>query len=67
MFCFFFSKMEDSKATAMTVTMVVCGVVTLVFMSARFAAKALVHAKLGIDDYALALSWVCRLHVKIMV
>ncbi|KAK8008237.1 hypothetical protein PG991_010788, partial [Apiospora marii] len=50
--------MEDSKATAMTVTMIVCGVVTLAFMSARFAAKALVHSKLGIDDYALALSWV---------
>lgn len=43
---------------AMTVTMIVCGVVTLVFMSARFAAKALVHSKLGVDDYVLALSWV---------
>ncbi|KAK8061940.1 hypothetical protein PG994_008306 [Apiospora phragmitis] len=51
--------MVDSMATAMTFTMIVCGVVTLFFMSARFAAKALVHAKLGIDDYVLALSWVC--------
>lgn len=52
--------MEASKATAMTVTMVVCGVVTLAFMCARFAAKALVHSKLGIDDYVLASSWVGR-------
>ncbi|KAK7985663.1 hypothetical protein PG988_003285 [Apiospora saccharicola] len=50
--------MEDSNATDMTVTMVVCGVVTLLFMCARFAAKCLVYSKLGIDDYALAVSWV---------
>ncbi|KAK8075322.1 hypothetical protein PG997_009985 [Apiospora hydei] len=48
---------EDSNVMAMTVTMIVCGVATLLFMSARFAAKALVRSKLGIDDYVLALSW----------
>ncbi|KAK7962804.1 uncharacterized protein PG986_003629 [Apiospora aurea] len=48
---------EDSNVMAMTVSMIVCGVATLLFMSARFAAKALVRSKLGIDDYVLALSW----------
>ncbi|KAK6821221.1 hypothetical protein PG987_015621 [Apiospora arundinis] len=47
-----------SMSTAMTVTMIVCGVITLLFMGARFAAKKMVNSKLAMDDYVLAASWV---------
>lgn len=60
--------MADSGfvSMAMTITMVICGVLTFFFMGARFAAKAVVKSKQGIDDYVLATSWVCPFHVTIV-
>ncbi|KAK6823596.1 hypothetical protein PG995_006455 [Apiospora arundinis] len=48
---------DGSMSTAMTVTMVVCGLVTLLFVGARFVAKTQVNSKLAMDDYVLGTSW----------
>lgn len=47
--------------TPMTITMVVCSAVSLLFLSLRFLSKYLVASKPGIDDAVLAFSWVCLL------
>ncbi len=49
--------MVDSNVPAMTATMIVCGVVSLVFMSLRFYCKQVLGTRLALDDYVLFLSW----------
>ena len=50
--------MADDNGPPMTITMVVCTVISFVFMSLRFYCKLEADANLGIDDAVLALSWV---------
>jgi hypothetical protein len=55
--------MADDNGPAMTITMVVCAAVSLVFMSLRFYCKQALSTKLGVDDIVLAVSWVsCVVH-----
>lgn len=42
----------------MKITMIVCTVVTLIFMSLRFYCKQYLGTKLAVDDFVLAFSWV---------
>jgi hypothetical protein len=50
--------MADDNGPPMTITMVVCTVVSFIFMSLRFYCKQSMSTKVGLDDAILALSWV---------
>ena len=54
----------DDNGPAMTITMVVCAVVSLLFLSLRFYCKAALSTKLGLDDIVLGISWVSFLPSK---
>lgn len=50
--------MADDNGPPMTITMVVCTVVSFIFMCLRFYCKQSMSTKVGLDDAILALSWV---------
>lgn len=52
------AKMAGGNAEAMRITMIVCTVVTLIFMTLRFYCKQYLGTKLAVDDFVLAFSWV---------
>lgn len=49
--------MADDNGPPMTITMVVCTVVSFIFMCLRFWCKQSMSTKVGLDDAVLALSW----------
>ncbi|KAK4033661.1 hypothetical protein C8A01DRAFT_19418 [Parachaetomium inaequale] len=49
--------MADDNGPAMTITMVVCTVVSFIFMCLRLWCKQNMSSKVGFDDAVLALSW----------
>lgn len=55
----------SGNAQAMKITMIVCTVVTLIFMSLRFYCKQYLGTKLAMDDFVLAFSWVSPVHQRI--
>jgi hypothetical protein len=50
--------MADDNGPAMTITMVVCTIVSFIFMCLRLWCKQNMSSKVGFDDAVLALSWV---------
>lgn len=49
---------DAGNSQAMKVTMVICTIVTFMFMGLRFYCKQYLGTKLALDDLILAFSWV---------
>ncbi len=53
------ARSNDSNGPKIVIALAAMSGVAFVFMGLRFFCKARYHKRFGIDDYLLAMSWVC--------